>query len=85
MQKRCLYIPFADLNDFAEKLRNQLDIVMNKLDKSEQKMELWSTHAMLSERGKIEVARMQHQWELEKQREISQENVLTQIRERRLP
>jgi hypothetical protein len=68
MQKRSLYIPFADVGDFAEKLRDQLDIVMNRLDRSEEKKELWSKHAVLTELGKLQVGKAQHDFEMQKRR-----------------
>ena len=68
------------MNDFAEKLRDQLDIVMNKIDKSEEKAELWSKHAVLSELGRIDVERRQHQWDMEKQMDQDHQESLRRIR-----
>lgn len=67
MQSQCLYIPFADENEFAEKLRSQLDIVMNKIDKSEAKERLWSERAVLTERDKLMVEKERYDYESGKQ------------------
>jgi hypothetical protein len=82
MRQRCLCLPYASVEDFAEKLRDQLDIVMNKLDKSEKKAELWSQHAVLSELAAIETERKRHEWAMEKQRDLDQQDTLKHIRER---
>ena len=67
MQSESFYIPFADENDFAEKLRDQLDMVMNKIDRSEEKERLWSERAVLTARDKLEVERERYCFEREKQ------------------
>ena len=68
MQEKSLYIPFTTIEDFAGKLRDQLDIVMNKIDRSETKEKLWSEHAKLTELDKIEVERARYNFESAKQR-----------------
>lgn len=82
MKERSLYIPYASVDEFAEKLRNQLDIVMNRIDRSEEKAELWNEHAVLSHLGRIDVERRRHQLEMEKQMDQDHQNAIRQIQER---
>jgi hypothetical protein len=57
MQTEGLYRSFSNIEQFGRELRNQLDLVMNKLLKSDEAKQLWSRRALLTEKDKIELDR----------------------------
>jgi len=73
MKSESLYIPFRGLDHFSGKLRDQLDIIMNAIDRSEQKAKLWSETARLTEVDELKIEQMRnHQRRME---ELSDANM----------
>ena len=53
MREIGLYRVFSDTNHFGKELRNQLDLVMNKLLRSDEAKTVWSQKAVLDEQDKL--------------------------------
>lgn len=80
LRRTALYVPFASADEFEKKFTDQLSIVMNKIDRSEVKAQLWSAKALLSERDKLAIEWERHQFEQSKKLdELTHESMLRQL------
>src|SRR3972149_2163974 len=64
MQREGLYCSYTDPNDFAAKLRHQLDITVARLLETEEAKTKWSEKAHVTEQDKLmlEISRSQHEF-----------------------